>query len=431
MIQQLLDLAASRTRLADVAGKADETITLRLKDGEVTAAQSAEHLGHNLRVSVDGRIGVAGSTDADAEALLEAAIASAGAADEAPLYLPSASPLPRVQTFMPRTAAATPADLIELGRRLTTRLARSGRTVLVHIERSVGSVHVGNSRGVDANYQASLLAVDVDLFGESSAGNIRVTAHHASADLPDDAVIDRLVADCEQRLAWGSAIAPAPPATAPVLLLPQAVRSLLGPLEQALVGKAVTLGTSPLTDLLGTTAFHPAITLTDDPLQPGQAGSRPVDDEGVPSFTAPLIEEGRIRRTIFDLQTGALVGRPSTGHGRRATFGRPQPAFSNLVLAAGSTALDALLAAMGDGLLVDTVADGTGGSSRSGAFTHPVLLGYRVEGGVVRGRVEGVVIAGNVFEVLRDVGGVGSDTRWIGSALLPPLLVGGVTVAPR
>lgn len=431
MIRQLLDLAASRTQLADVAGKADETITLRLRDGEVTAAQAAEHVGHNLRVSVDGRIGVAGSTDADAEALLAAAIASAAASDEAPLYLPSAAPLPRVQTFLPRTAAATPADLIELGRRLTSRLTRTGRSVLVHIERSVGSVHVGNSRGVDAAYQASLLAIDVDLFTDSSAGSMRVTAHHAAADLPDEATLDRLVADCEQRLAWGGAIAPAPQATAPVLLLPRAVRTLLGPIEQALVGKAVTLGTSPLSELLGALAFHPAITLVDDPLRAGQPGSRPVDDEGVASFRAPLVEAGRIRRVIFDLQTGALVGRPSTGHGRRTTFGRPQPAFSNLVLESGEEPLDALLAAMGDGLLVDTVADGTGGSSRSGAFTHPVLLGYRVEAGRVTGRVEGVVIAGNVFEALRDVGGVGSDSRWIGSALLPPLLVGGVTVAPR
>jgi PmbA protein len=216
-----------------------------------------------------------------------------------------------------------------------------------------------------------------------------------------------------------------------VLLLPQAVRTFLAPVQQALVGKAHLLGTSPLAGNLGEAMLHPSLFLADDPLCDGRPGSRPVDDEGVPSFRAPLIEGGVIRRCIYDLETGALAGRPSTGHGRRSTFAKAQTAFSNLVMAGGDHDLDALLALMGDGLLVDAVASGTGGSSRSGTFTHPVLLGYRVQGGEVTGRVEGVVVAGNVFETLASIGGIGRDARWIGSSLLPPLLLHGVTVAPR
>jgi len=60
-----------------------------------------------------------------------------------------------------------------------------------------------------------------------------------------------------------------------------------------------------------------------------------------------------------------------------------------------------------------------------------VVLGYRVQGGEVTGRVEGVVVAGNVFETLGSIGGIGRDARWIGSSRLPPLLLHGVAVAPR
>ena len=256
-------------------------------------------------------------------------------------------------------------------------------------------------------------------------------AHLAGADLPDQAAIEALVADFEQRLAWAATSAPAPATTAPVLLLPEAVRAFLGPVQQALVGKAFLLGTSPLAESLGERVLHPSLFLTDDPLRDGQAGSRPVDDEGVPSFSAPLIEGGVIRRCIYDLETGALAGRPSTGHGRRSTFGKTQPAFSNLVLQAGAPTWPHFMAAMGDGLLVDAVAGGTGGSSRSGTFTHPVVLGYRVQGGEVTGRVEGVVIAGNVFDALgvdrRDRSGCALDRQLIPAAYAPR----GVTVAPR
>jgi PmbA protein len=431
MITRLLDAARGRVQMADAVTKTDETLTLRLRDGEVVAAHTSEQAGHSLRVVVDGRIGVSGTTALDPDALLEAAMASAAAGEEAPLLLPSPSPLPQVHTHVPRAASSSVTELGQLGRFLTNRLRKKGRSVTVHVERSVGSVQVGNTRGVDTEYQVTLVALDIDVHGASGDGGVHVAAHVAGADLPDHATIESLVSGFEQRLAWAIASAPAPATTAPVLLLPEAVRAFLTPVHQALVGKAFLLGTSPLADSLGEQVLHPSLFLTDDPLRDGQAGSRPVDDEGVPSFRTPLIEGGVIHGCIYDLETGALAGRPSTGHGRRSTFGKAQPAFSNLVLHAGEDDLMALIAAMGDGLLVDAVAGGTGGSSRSGTFTHPVVLGYRVQGGEVTGRVEGVVIAGNVFDALRSVGGIGRDARWIGSSLLPPLLLEGVTVAPR
>lgn len=431
MIPRLLDAARARVQMADAVAKTDETLSVRLRDGEVVAAHAAEQAGHSLRVVVDGRIGVAGTTAVEPEALLEAAIASAAAGDEAPLLLPSPSPLPRVHTHVPRAASVTAVELIQLGRLLTTRLSRGDRGVTVHVERSVGSVQVGNTRGVDTEYQVTLVTLDVDVVSRSGDDSVQVVTHLAAADLPDQAAIETLIADVEQRLAWAATSASAPATTAPVLLLPEAVRTFLGPVQQALVGKALLLGTSPLAENLGEQLLHPGLTLIDDPLQDGRAGSRPVDDEGVPSFRSTLIEAGVIRRCIYDLETGALAGRPSTGHGRRSTFGKAQPAFSNLVLQAGEPDLAALMAAMGDGLLVDAVAGGTGGSSRSGTFTHPVVLGYRVQGGEVRGRVEGVVVAGNVFDVLGSIAGIGCDARWIGSSFLPPLLLDGVTVAPR
>ena len=64
MISRLLDAARARAQMADAVAKTDETLTLRLRDGEVVAAHTSEQAGHNLRVVVDGRIGVAGTTGA-------------------------------------------------------------------------------------------------------------------------------------------------------------------------------------------------------------------------------------------------------------------------------------------------------------------------------------------------------------------------------
>ena len=163
MITRLLDAARARVQMADVVAKTDETLTVRLRDGEVVAAHTSEQAGHNLRVVVDGRIGVAGSAALEPDALLEAAMSSAAAGDAAPLLLPSPSPLPHVHTHVPRAAAASVAELGQLGGLLTQRLRHAGRSVTVHVERSVGSVQVGNTRGVDTEYQVTLVALDIDV----------------------------------------------------------------------------------------------------------------------------------------------------------------------------------------------------------------------------------------------------------------------------
>ena len=67
----------------------------------------------------------------------------------------------------------------------------------------------------------------------------------------------------------------------------------------------------------------------------------------------------------------------------------------------------------------------------AGGFSHPVGLAYRVQNGEITGRVKDAAVAGNAYDVLKRVGGVGNDGRWIGSRWSPSLLLEGVSVAGR
>ena len=198
----------------------------------------------------------------------------------------------------------------------------------------------------------TLVGIDIDVVSPSGDGSVRVVGHLAGADLPDQEALETLVRP-GTTIAWATSPPPRPPPRPPCCCCRKPSATFLAPVQQALVGKAFMLGTSPLAESLGEQVMHPSLFLADDPLRDGRPGSRPVDDEGVPSFACSLIEGGVVRRCIYDLETGALAGRPSTGHGRRSTFGKAQPAFSNLVMQAESMISTALLAPMGDGLLVD------------------------------------------------------------------------------
>ena len=71
------------------------------------------------------------------------------------------------------------------------------------------------------------------------------------------------------------------------------------------------------------------------------------------------------------------------------------------------------------------------GNVISGAFSHPVALAYRVQHGEITGRVKDAAVAGNVYELLKSIGGLGNDGRWLGSHWAPSLLLDGVSVARR
>jgi predicted Zn-dependent protease len=81
---------------------------------------------------------------------------------------------------------------------------------------------------------------------------------------------------------------------------------------------------------------------------------------------------------------------------------------------------------MGRGVLVEDL-EWTGGSNAlSGTFSLRAPWSYLVEGGAVRGRLDGVILVGNVFRTLAQIPAIGNDATWIGAINTPSLLVEGL-----
>ena len=67
-----------------------------------------------------------------------------------------------------------------------------------------------------------------------------------------------------------------------------------------------------------------------------------------------------------------------------------------------------------------------------GDFNANVLLGYRIDGGKVTGRVKNTVISGNVYTALKDIEAVERESHWVGGSLKTPAIsVGGISVATK
>jgi PmbA protein len=439
VIDELLAAARSKTDGADALWRREERTSIALEAGRLKTAGITEEAGISLRVVAGGRVGVAGTTAAspDVAELVTRARASAELGENLDLAFPPTSPLPHVPTFFDRAANASLDRLIAIGKGLVERLAREGCQVNVAIEREVGETAVGNSAGARGGYPSTGVAVTADVVRIASDDVLMIYDQYVGGDLPTDADLDALVRSIEMRLEPALTIVTPPDGVLPVVFTPAGLAAIVLPLEQALSGKTVLQGSSPLAARVGEQVFDTRLSISDDPLAPQGPASRPIDDECVASTATRLVEGGFVRAFVYDLETATRAKTRTTGNGRRGIFGKPGIRYTNLIVGtlrptSYAPALGGgLIADIQDGLVVDDLIGVGQGNVTGGGFSHPVGLAYRVQGGEITGRVKDAAVAGNVYELLKHIGGFGSDGRWLGSRWSPSLRLEGVSVARR
>lgn len=419
MIGALVEHLSRRVAAADLVQTSDDTLSLTLDDRGDVSLESDASAGLHVRVLANGRVGWAGGSAATPAAVVEAAVGAAAGGEPLELMLPAPAPLPAVSTARPGAPRAEGPELLGLARALRDRLAGSGRRVEVWAERSLGAVAVANTRGVVAEYPRVLAGLGAVVWGPSADADAPLRLERVETALPGYEAVEDVAREADRWLGLpelGEGVAGGLRAW----LLPAAVRTLLWPVLVRLAGEAWARGDAAGIELDG------RLTLTDDPLAPNRPGSRPICDDGVPTRAITLVEHGRPRRGIVDLATAARSGLPATGHGRRRALGAPRAAYSNLSLAPGEAGPEALAAAVGDGVLVLDLPWGPAPARASGVFRARAPWTFAVRRGEIVGRLSGVLLSGNAFELLRRVVAVGRDAEWRGAWRVPSLVIDGL-----
>ncbi len=429
MTGPVLDLVSRRADRADAVSKVDDTLTLAIApEGDTRVAASRTRMTH-LRVEHAGRIGYASRLDGGSDELADAALVAAGGGPALHLFLPMPAPIPELAIRSPQATAAHVPELEGLARALLERLRRGDRRVEVWSERSIGSVQVGNTRGVLTGYECTMAGAGavVESIGAGYAPPCRV--HTCGTSLPGLPDLEALVDEVDHRLDPPLVRPPrALPAAMPVCFAPRAVATLLRPLRIALTGHQMLLGDSPLRGRIGDDVFDAKLSVFDDPLAPARPGSRPIDDDGVVTRRVPLIERGRLVGCLVDLEVGARAGVPSTGHGWRAAGAGSRVGFTNLRVLPGVETRATLLTMMGRGLLVLDLDWSSGPNPVRGTLHLRAPWSYLVESGAVVGRLEGISLVGNLFDTLARILAVGGDGSWVGAVCTPSLLFESMTV---
>jgi PmbA protein len=220
---------------------------------------------------------------------------------------------------------------------------------------------------------------------------------------------------------------PVPTARVPVILSPDIAAAWIGDLFGAFSGEAHLKRTSWLTGKLGETIAAGLVTLVDDGRRPRAVGSEPFDGEGLPTRRNVLIEHGRFATILYDHYHARRAGTRSTGSAVRGYSSTPAIGAHNLHLVPGSESPGVILARVDRGFYMDDQGS-YGFNSTTGDYSYQAQ-GFWVEKGEKRFPVEGVTVASNSLDMLRNVVAVGDDLEFLGSIASPTLLIAEMTVS--
>lgn len=174
----------------------------------------------------------------------------------------------------------------------------------------------------------------------------------------------------------------------------------------------VQKGFSLLNGKLNTKIASDAFTLCDNPLDEASGSARPFDAEGVAAYNKSIIEDGILKTYLHNLKTAKKDGVESTGNASRSYKGSISVSPINLCVKTGWKSLDELIAEVGDGLLiVDLGGLHSGTNTVSGDFSLSAE-GFLIEGGKLTKSIEQITVAGNFYNVMKDITGTANDFRY-------------------
>lgn len=168
-------------------------------------------------------------------------------------------------------------------------------------------------------------------------------------------------------------------------------------------------GSSAFAGRIGQRVASPLCTIVDDGTIQRARGSLTIDDEGTPTQSTTLIENGILTGYMQDKKNAHLMKTASTGNGRRESYAcLPLPRMTNTYMLAGESEPQDIIKSVKKGIYAPNFGGGQVDIT-SGKFVFSTSEAYLIENGQVTQPVKGATLIGNGPDILTKVSMVGND----------------------
>ncbi len=441
LLDLLSDLiAAARKRGADAADAVvfeSAALTHSQRLGKTEDIERAESTDLGLRVLIGKRQAVASSTDLGTDALdrlVGQAVDMARSAPEDPWCGLAeadevARDIARLDTedrWEPRpedleTAAAAAEDAARAVPGITNSEGAEASW-------SRTSVALAASNGFAGAYTATRHGIAVSVLAGNGTGMERdydftTAVYHEDLEAPETVgrrAGERAVARLNPRKIQTSHV--------PVIFDNRVSGGLLRAFAGAVSGPSVARGTSFLKNAMGRQVFASGLSVIDDPLRARGLRTKPFDGEGLPTVRRALIRDGVLEGWLLDCASARQLGLRTTANASRGPSGPPSPAPTNLFMEPGETRIEAMIAGIERGFLVNEMM-GMGVNAVTGDYSRGAA-GFWIEDGEIAYPVSEVTVAGNLKDMFLNLTPA-DDLVFRSGTDAPSLRVDGMTVAGK
>jgi PmbA protein len=429
------DLLALATKVAGWAREGEQVeafvargheTEIRVFEGEVESLSSAESAGIGIRVVAGHRQGFAyaGSLDPDviAETLEDARDNASFATEDTFLGLaePDGVEPASLDLWRDDLAAYPTEEKVARAMELERAVRAADRRIrqLRSSEWGDAAVEsaVATSTGISASARRTACYVSADaIAGEGD--DTQTGSGYSVGRSPADLDLDRAVSDAVLRATRLLGAVKPRSAHLTAVFEPRITATLLGILAGTLDGESVLKGRSLFADRLGEQVAVPGFTLVDDPTDPDAYSAATHDAEGLATRRNVLVDGGVLQMFLYDTYSARRAGTASTGSAVRAGYrSAPGTGARAVSLIPGEMTPEEIYAAVGDGLLVQSVSGiHSGVNPVSGDFSVGAE-GILIRGGALAGPVREFTIASTLQRMLSDVVAVGSDLERLPSS---------------
>ena len=167
--------------------------------------------------------------------------------------------------------------------------------------------------------------------------------------------------------------------------------------------------TSAFAGLMGERVAAAGVNVIDDGTIANRRGSLSIDDEGTPTRSTTLIEDGILVGYMQDRMNARLMDMGATGNGRRQSYAHaPMPRMTNTYMLSGDKDPEEILSSVKNGLYAVNFGGGQVDIT-SGKFVFTCTEAYKIEDGKQCDPVKGATLIGNGPDALTKVSMIGND----------------------
>ncbi|MBU5335743.1 TldD/PmbA family protein [Intestinibacter bartlettii] len=329
-----------------------------------------------------------------------------------------------------------PSDLIDLGLQMERECKNYNENVIntggCKVIYSKGEVQISNTKGLDLKNKENILYAYivpiVEINGEKQDGTGYKVATNIDEMDPKEIAkmgVDEAISKINSKsIKTGNY---------KIALYNEAMVSLLSAFCGVFSADATQKGLSLLKDKENTMIASEKVTIIDNPLLDNGLSSAPFDDEGVATFKKEIVSKGKLTTLLHNLKTANKANTKSTGNGFKASYASSVSVSpSNFYIEKGDSSFDKILQTIGEGILIT---DFAGLHSGANAITGDFSLaakGFYIKEGKKDHPVDQITVAGNFFDLLKQIEVVGDDLKFpLSSIGSPTVIAKGLSIAGK